>query len=109
MILVVIVGVVLGGRILLRHLLRVVASVHLREVFTATSLLVVVGMSALMASMGVSMALGAFVAGVLLATSEYRHAVEMDIEPFKGILLGLFFLTVGMSVDLTTISQSRGL
>lgn len=96
--------VVLSGRILLRHVFRLVAGSHLREVFTALSLLLVVGMAALMESIGVSMALGAFVAGVLLATSEYRHAVEMDIEPFKGILLGLFFMTVGMSVDVMTIS-----
>jgi len=107
-ILLVIVGVVLAGRILLRHALRIVAGAHLREVFTAMSLLLVVGMAALMEHLGVSMALGAFVAGVLLATSEYRHAIEMDIEPFKGILLGLFFLSVGMSVDLTTISHNLG-
>jgi glutathione-regulated potassium-efflux system ancillary protein KefC len=105
-ILLVIAGVVLAGQILLRHILRIVAGAHLREVFTAMSLLLVVGMAALMEHLGVSMALGAFVAGVLLATSEYRHAIEMDIEPFKGILLGLFFMTVGMTVDLTTIAQN---
>lgn len=106
LVLLVIAAIVLAGRILLRHVLRMVAGAHLREVFTAMSLLVVVGMAALMEQLGVSMALGAFVAGVLLATSEYRHAIEMDIEPFKGILLGLFFLTVGMSVDLTVLSQN---
>ena len=104
-ILLVMAGVVLAGRILLRHALRIVASAHLREVFTAMSLLLVVGMAALMESLGVSMALGAFVAGVLLATSEYRPAIEMDIEPFKGILLGLFFLSVGMAVDLNVVAQ----
>ncbi len=107
-ILLVIAGIMLAGRIVLRHALRIVAGAHLREVFTAMSLLVVVGMAALMEELGVSMALGAFVAGVLLATSEYRHAIEMDIEPFKGILLGLFFVTVGMAVDLTTIAHQPG-
>lgn len=99
----VIVGVILAGRYLLRHVLRLVAGSHLREVFTAMSLLIVIGLAALMQSLGVSMALGAFMGGVLLATSEYRHAIETDLEPFKGLLLGLFFISVGMSVNLATV------
>lgn len=95
--------VIFAGHYLMRHVFRLVASAHLREVFTALSLLMVVGLAALMQSLGVSMALGAFLGGVLLATSEYRHAIETDIEPFKGLLLGLFFMAVGMSVDIPTI------
>ncbi len=104
-ILVALAAVVLAGQFLLRHVLRLVASARLREIFTALSLLLVLGMAALMESLGVSMSLGAFVAGVLLATSEYRHAIESDIEPFKGLLLGLFFMSLGMSVDLTLIAH----
>lgn len=92
-----------GGRLLLRPVLRAIASLHLREIFTAFALFLVVGMSYLMQQLGMSMALGAFIAGVLLADSEYRHALESDIEPFKGLLLGLFFMTVGMSVDLSQV------
>lgn len=91
--------VVVAGRFLTRPVLRLVAGTRLREVFTAFTLLLVLGIAALMASVGVSMALGAFVAGVLLAGSEYRHALESDIEPFKGLLMGLFFMAVGMSID----------
>jgi len=94
---------VVGGRLLLRPLLRWIAAQHLREIFTAFALFLVVGMSFVMQELGVSMALGAFIAGVLLADSEYRHALETDIEPFKGLLMGLFFISVGMSVDLTKI------
>lgn len=101
--------VILAGRFLFRHLFRIVASARLRESFTSLSLLIVVGLAALMHSIGVSMALGAFLGGVLLATSEYRHAIETDIEPFKGLLLGLFFMSVGMSVDLGVISSAPGL
>lgn len=104
----VMIAVVVAGQFLLRHILRLVAGARLREVFTALSLLLVVGMAALMQSLGVSMALGAFIAGVLLATSEYKHAIEMDIEPFKGLLLGLFFMSVGMSVDISAISRNPG-
>ena len=68
--------------------------------FVGFSLLLVIGIAALMEAVGLSMALGAFLAGVLLADSEYRHELELDIEPFKGLLLGLFFIAVGMSVDL---------
>jgi len=91
---------VLSGRFLLRPLLRFIAQTGLREIFIAFSLLLVVGIAALMSAVGLSMALGAFLAGVLLAESEYRHELELDIEPFKGLLLGLFFIAVGMSVDL---------
>ncbi len=87
------------GRFLTRPILRVIARTGQREVFSAFTLLLVLGIAALMASVGISMALGAFVAGVLLAGSEYRHALETDIEPFKGLLMGLFFIAVGMSVD----------
>jgi len=99
----VIAAVLLIGHYGLRQAYRMVASAHLREVFTALSLLTVVGLAGIMNSLGVSMALGAFMGGVLLATSEYRHAIETDIEPFKGLLLGLFFMAVGMSVDLNVI------
>ena len=88
------------GRILVRPVLRYVAEARLREAFVGFSLLVVLGTAALMLWAGLSMALGAFLAGVILAESEYRHEIELDIEPFKGLLLGLFFIAVGMSVDL---------
>ncbi|HXZ93886.1 MAG TPA: monovalent cation:proton antiporter-2 (CPA2) family protein [Burkholderiales bacterium] len=91
---------VVAGRYFLRPLLRFVANTELREVFVGFSLLLVLGIAALMQAVGLSMALGAFLAGVLLADSEYRHELELDIEPFKGLLLGLFFIAVGMSVDL---------
>lgn len=90
-------------RLFLRHALRIVASLHLREVFTALALLLVIGMGVLMQQLELSMGLGAFIAGVLLADSEYRHAVETDIEPFKGLLLGLFFISVGMSIGLPEV------
>ncbi|MBZ4398629.1 monovalent cation:proton antiporter-2 (CPA2) family protein [Myxococcus sp. AS-1-15] len=98
-------GVVLAGRFLLRPLFRAVASFHSQELFTATALLVVVGTAALLHAVGLSMALGAFLAGVLLSESEYRHELEADIEPFKGLLLGLFFIAVGMSVNLRLIVE----
>ncbi|HEX5611754.1 MAG TPA: cation:proton antiporter, partial [Burkholderiales bacterium] len=91
---------ILAGRTILRPLLRYIAHTGLREIFIAFSLLLVVGIASLMNAAGLSMALGAFLAGVLLADSEYRHQLELDIEPFKGLLLGLFFIAVGMSVDL---------
>jgi glutathione-regulated potassium-efflux system ancillary protein KefC len=94
-----VVAVVVIGRFLTRPLLRVIAGTGLREVFTAFTLLLVLGIAAVMALAGISMALGAFLAGVLLASSEYRHALETDIEPFKGLLMGLFFIAVGMSID----------
>ena len=90
---------VVGGRFLIRPVLRAIAKTGLREIFTAFALLMVIGIALLMQLVGLSMALGAFMAGVLLADSEYRHALETDLEPFKGLLLGLFFIAVGMSVD----------
>src|SRR5258705_532165 len=92
-------GVVVVGRYLIRPALRLIARTNVREVFTAFALLLVIGIAELMALAGVSMALGAFLAGVLLAGSEFRHALETDIEPFKGLLLGLFFISVGMTID----------
>ncbi len=91
--------IIVGGRLALRPVLRLIAATELREVFTAFSLLLVIATALLMQAVGMSMALGAFLAGVLLAESEYRHALESDIEPFKGLLLGLFFIAVGMSID----------
>ena len=97
---------VLGGRYLLRHVLRLVARFGTHEVFTATALLTVVGVALLMELVGLSMALGAFLAGVLLADSEYRHELEADIEPFKGLLLGLFFMAVGMTVNVGLVIET---
>ncbi len=95
----VIAAIVLGGRLLLRPALRWIARSDTPEIFTAAALLLVVATAALMQSVGLSMALGAFLAGVLLAESEYRRELETDLEPFKGLLLGLFFIAVGMSID----------
>ncbi len=95
-----IVGVVLAGRYLAYPVMRFVARMQVRELFTAFALLLVLGVAALMERVGLSMGLGAFIAGVLLASSEYRHALESDILPFKGLLLGLFFIAVGMSMQL---------
>lgn len=88
------------GRYVLRAVLRVVAKAELQEVFTALTLFTVVGSALLLEAAGLSMALGAFLAGVLLAENEYRHELEANIEPFKGLLLGLFFIAVGMSINL---------
>lgn len=96
----VLVGIILIGRILLRPLFRIVASFNNQELFVATSLLVVLSTSVLTANAGLSKELGAFLAGILLSETEYRHQVEADIQPFHGLLLGLFFMTVGMGVDL---------
>ncbi|AZC17870.1 MULTISPECIES: monovalent cation:proton antiporter-2 (CPA2) family protein [unclassified Pseudomonas] len=95
--------VVVGGRYLLRPVFRIVAKTRLPEVSTATALLVVIGTAWLMDLVGVSMALGAFLAGLLLADSEYRHELEAQIEPFKGLLLGLFFISVGMGANLSLL------
>ena len=95
--------VILGGRLLLRPALRWIARSETPEIFTAASLLLVVATAALMSTVGLSMALGAFLAGVLLAESEYRRELETDIEPFKGLLLGLFFIAVGMSIDFAVV------
>jgi len=96
---VVIVLLICGGRYLIRPILRIIAKTDMREIFTAFALLLVIATCLLMQSVGMSMALGTFLAGVLLADSEYRHALESDLQPFKGLLLGLFFIAVGMSVD----------
>jgi len=99
-------GIVLGGRLLMRPLFRWIARSKTPEIFTAASLLLVVGIAALMQGVGLSMALGAFLAGVLLAESEYRRELETNIEPFKGLLLGLFFMAVGMGIDFAVLWQS---
>lgn len=96
---------VLGGRYLLRPVLRYIANTKLREIFIAFALFLIIGVSILMTLVGLSMALGAFIAGVLLADSEYRQELELDIEPFKGLLLGLFFISVGMSINIDLILQ----
>lgn len=92
-------AVVVGGRFLVRPAFRWIARTRLRELFTAAALLLVIGIALLMSKVGLSPALGTFVAGVVLANSEYRHELEGDIEPFKGLLLGLFFIAVGASID----------
>jgi glutathione-regulated potassium-efflux system ancillary protein KefC/glutathione-regulated potassium-efflux system protein KefB len=92
--------VIVASRLLIRPLLKAVARFGGREVFTAAALLVVIGTALLMDVIGLSMSLGAFLAGVLLADSEFRHELEADVEPFKGLLLGLFFMAVGMSANL---------
>ena len=102
----IIAGIVIGGRLLLRPIFRWIARSKTPEIFTAASLLLVVGIAALMLYVGLSMALGAFLAGVLLAESEYRRELETDIEPFKGLLLGLFFIAVGMSIDFSVLINS---
>lgn len=96
-------SVIAGGLWLLNPLFRILASARAREVMTAAALLVVLGTSLLMQASGLSMAMGAFLAGVLLAESSFRHQIEADIEPFRGILLGLFFIGVGMSLDLDVV------
>ncbi len=101
-------GLIIGGHYLLRPLLRIVARTNLPEIFTATALLVVIGAALLMQLAGMSMVLGAFIAGMLLADSEYRHALEADIAPFKGLLLGLFFIAVGMSVNIGLLLYEPG-
>lgn len=94
-----VIGVVFVGKYLLRPVFHMMAKTGLREMFTAMALLLVVGIAVLMTSVGLSPALGAFVAGVVLANSEYRHQLEIAIDPFKGLLLGLFFIAVGSSID----------
>jgi glutathione-regulated potassium-efflux system protein KefB len=96
---------VFGGRYLLRPVLRIVAETKVSEAFTAAALFVVLGTALLVNAVGLSMALGAFVAGLLLADSEYRHELEADIEPFKGLLLGLFFMSVGISANLRLLIE----
>jgi monovalent cation:proton antiporter-2 (CPA2) family protein len=101
-----IVTLIVAGRLLLRPVLRYVANTRQREIFVGFALMLVIGVAALMEMVGLSTALGAFLGGVLLADSEYRHTLELDIEPFKGLLLGLFFIAVGMSVDLGLFVRS---
>lgn len=103
-----IVGLVLAGRYLLRPLFRLIGNWGERELFVFAGLFTVVAAAALMQSIGLSTALGAFIAGVMLADSPYRHEIEADIEPFRSILLGLFFLTVGMMLDLSAIADRPG-
>lgn len=102
----VIVAIVFASRIVLRPIMRMIAQTEVREIFVAFSLLLVIGVSLAMQSVGLSMALGTFLAGVLLADSEYRYELRLDIEPVKGLLLGLFFIAVGMSVDLSLLANS---
>lgn len=98
-------GIVIAGRYLTRPAFRFIARLQLRETFTASALLLVVGVALLMQSVGLSPALGAFLAGVVLAESEFRRELETDIEPFRGLLLGLFFITVGAGLDLPLVMQ----
>lgn len=93
-------GMLIGGRFPLRPVFRFIAASGVREVFTAATLLLVLGSALFMDALGLSMALGTFIAGVLLAESEYRHELEIAIDPFKGLLLGLFFISVGMALNL---------
>ncbi|MGN6364923.1 monovalent cation:proton antiporter-2 (CPA2) family protein [Asticcacaulis taihuensis] len=99
----VIAAVIFSGKYLSRYIFGAIARANLREVFTAASLALVIGVTILMELVGVSPALGAFIAGVVLANSEYRRTIETDIEPFKGLLLGLFFISVGMGMDFTVL------
>ena len=101
-------GLIVGGRLLLRPVLRVAAQSGIPEIFTATALLVVISSALLMQIAGMSMVLGAFIAGMLLADSEYRHQLEADIAPFKGLLLGLFFIAVGMMVNVGLLIEMPG-
>lgn len=107
--LVVITGIVGVGRYLARYIFRIIARTGLREIFTATALLLVIAIAILMDLVGLSPALGAFLAGVVLANNEYRHELEADIEPFKALLLGLFFISVGASIDFNLLIRSPGL
>ncbi len=101
-------ALVLAGRFLLNPLFRLIGRLGVREAFAAAALLTVLGAALLMAASALSMALGAFVAGVMLSESPYRHALEADIEPFRGLLLGLFFVSVGMTLDVAVIRDHWG-
>ena len=100
-----VIAIIFAGRYLVRPLFNIIAKTRLREIFTATALLLIVGIAVLMTQVGLSPALGTFLAGVVLANSEYKHELESDIEPFKGLLLGLFFIAVGASVNFSLIMQ----
>ena len=101
-------GLVVAGRFLLRPLLRIVGRIGDRELFIVVGLFTVLASSAIMASLGLSIALGAFIAGVMLADSPYRHELEVDIEPFRSVLLGLFFLAIGMALDVEAVMRNPG-
>jgi len=101
-------AVVAAGHFLTRPLFRFVATTGLREAFTATALALVIGIAVLMSLVGLSPALGTFLAGVVLANSEFRHELETDIEPFKGLLLGLFFITVGAGIQFSVLAEQPG-
>ncbi len=98
-------AIIAGGKYLVRPIFQVVANTKLRELFTATALLLVIAIELITSSVGLSPALGAFLGGVVLANSEYRHELESDIEPFKGLLLGSFFVSVGASIDLGFVAE----
>jgi glutathione-regulated potassium-efflux system ancillary protein KefC len=100
--------IVFSGRFLARHIFRFIARTGMREIFTATALLLVIGIALAMDAVGLSPALGTFLAGVVLADNEYRHELESDIEPFKGLLLGLFFIAVGASIDFNILVEQPG-
>lgn len=99
-------AIVVGGHYVLRPAFRLIARTRMRELFVGAALLLVIGIALLMSKVGLSPALGAFVAGVVLANSEYRHELESDLEPFKGLLLGLFFIAVGATIDFAIIARS---
>lgn len=105
---VVIGGLVIGGHYVLKPVLRIVAATRMREAFVAMSLLIVMGTAVIMNTAGISVALGAFVAGVLLADSGYRHELQANVDPFKDLLLGLFFIAVGMSINLGLLASRPG-
>jgi CPA2 family monovalent cation:H+ antiporter-2 len=98
-----VIAIIVGGKYLLRPVFRAIARTRMREIFTAAALLLIIGIALLMQLVGLSPALGTFVAGVVLANSEYRHELESDVDPFKGLLLGLFFIAVGASIDFNLI------
>lgn len=105
-VLAVLAAIIICGRYVLKPILRYVANTRAREIFTAASLLLILGVSYLMLSLELSMALGSFLAGVVLSDSEYRHQLEADMEPFKGLLLGLFFMSIGMTVNFGVLGQN---
>jgi monovalent cation:proton antiporter-2 (CPA2) family protein len=105
----VITGIVVAGLYLVKYFFRIIARTGLREIFTAAALLLVISTAALMELVGLSPALGAFLAGVVMANNEYRHELEADIEPFKGLLLGLFFISVGASMDFSLLGAAPGM
>jgi monovalent cation:proton antiporter-2 (CPA2) family protein len=101
--------IIIGGRFMARYVFRFIAQTGLREIFTASALLLVIGIAVAMDRVGLSPALGTFLAGVVLADNEYRHELEANIEPFKGLLLGLFFITVGSSIDFNILLDKPGM